>query len=420
MADAGEVRDAIADLCKQACYPNGIDNPSITGLTIRPYSGYPTAKQLDEELRAGICHVGVDLKRGATQAQPVSLSGPEILVTEPTTTWSSGGVYLTLWGSVTVGQTVTAIVDGLRFAYMQTSLDSLSSTAAGLVSIIAATYPSAYSAGAVVVVPQCRSITAQVALAVPKPPGQQITTEDGRPIYTEDGIPIVTETYPTGWVQSGNSITFVGPEPVGQIVILLVDGLAFSYLVASSWTDVAASLVALLTPVYFLDATANGPTITIPGCNRLEARISATGTFVQPLHRQRQEFVVSIYAAGAVNRETIGSAIDVKLAQTMRITLPDQTVGNLRLTWVNHDDRPEKALLFLRQRGVQVEYDTVLVGTTAQIGALTANIIGGAEAQQGEGVFVQAGDKIPATDFLMSDDGVFVAGDTAGSVVGTP
>lgn len=395
MADPGQIATALASLCADACYPNGTTNPSVTGATIHTYAGYPIANQLDLDMRAGICHVGVDLKRGATQAIPVSLSGPEVMVTEPTTTWNSGGVYLTLWGSVTAGQTVTAIVDGLRFLYVQGSLDTLAGTAAALAALIVPVYPSAYAAGNVVVVPGARSITAQTAI-------------------------VVSPT--TSWVQSGDTITFTGAVVPGQIVTLLANDFAFAHveIAGDTLASIAASLVALLAPVYFLDATASGPTITVPGCNRLEARISATGTFVQPLHRQRQEFVVSIYAAGAVNRETIGSAIDVKLAQTMRITLPDQTVGNLRLTWVNHDDRPEKALLFLRQRGVQVEYDTVLVGTTAQIGAFTANIIGGAEAQQGEGVFVQAGDKIPATDFLMSDDGVFVAGDTAGSVVGTP
>ena len=396
MADAQDVSLALAGLCASACYPTGTSNPSVTGAAVRCYVGYPVAEQLDMDLQAGVCHVGVDIGRGATKSVPSSLSGPEVTsFAVPTTSWSSVGSDLSLWGSVTAGQIVTAIVDGVSFSYTQTSADTLGSTAYQLAKLIAASYPSAYSLGSVLFVPRAGAITANITRS-----------------------PTTTTT----WASAGNTLTLGGAVTAGQVVTLLVDDLVFAYAQSSADTlaTTAAALAALAAAVYYPTASASGATITAPGCHKIAARVSASGSYVQPVHRQMQEFVVTIYAAGAVNRQTIGAAIDVGIAETLRITMPDGTIGNVRFTWVSPNDRPERALLFIRKRAVQVEYDTVSIGTATQIGAFTGVMLSGPNAQQGEGILSQGGDNLPITEVLISTDGNYLASDDAGSIVGTP
>jgi hypothetical protein len=419
MADAAQVRDAIAGVAAAACYPDGapdylttgggavlatgagaqlclsLGGPTVTGAAIRVYGGYPNAQQLDADLRNGICHVGVDLRRGATKAVPVSLSGPEIISGAPPTMSCAGArCRLTLYGTASAGQTITACVDGIAFAYTQGAADTLESTAAQLAALIAASYPLARSAGATLIVPQARRLTAGISLGA-----------------------LATTT----WSVRGNALTLAGTAAVGQAVLAIVDGMAFGTIQSASDTPAttAAALAALIAAFFYPSASALGATVTVPGCHSLAAAVAAAGSTVLPVHRQTQEFVVTVYAAGFANREIIGPAIDVALAGAKRIVLPDGTIGSLRLTWVNHDDRPEKELLFVRQRGVQVEYDTVVPGTATQIGAFALNVLGGPAALQGEGIFVQGGTQIPAARILLSADGNFLAGDDSGNVIGT-
>jgi hypothetical protein len=64
MADVIEVGDTLVNLIACAVYPNGIENPSITGDAIRVFQGWPIASQLREDSKTNTVAVSVYPKAG--------------------------------------------------------------------------------------------------------------------------------------------------------------------------------------------------------------------------------------------------------------------------------------------------------------------------------------------------------------------
>lgn len=59
MADLSEVMTALVTLVSGAVYPNGTAAPSIVGLPVMCYPGWPVPNQLNADIAAGKAHVSV-------------------------------------------------------------------------------------------------------------------------------------------------------------------------------------------------------------------------------------------------------------------------------------------------------------------------------------------------------------------------
>jgi len=168
----------------------------------------------------------------------------------------------------------------------------------------------------------------------------------------------------------GNTVTFGGTVTAGWPVDVIVNGVAYAY--APTATDTPASIAAALAGL--IDgASASGATLSIPDAWSVAARCVSAGNTALPLIRQAQGFIVTIFAPGVDVRETIGVAVKLAIVQTPRLLLPDGTIGMLRLTAEWDNNKPSKELDFERYLLCQVEYDTVNIAATWQIGATIAN-----------------------------------------------
>lgn len=59
MADQSDVAEALLGLATAAVYPGGPAAPSVAGVPVRLYRGWPDPETLAADLRAGAAHVSV-------------------------------------------------------------------------------------------------------------------------------------------------------------------------------------------------------------------------------------------------------------------------------------------------------------------------------------------------------------------------
>jgi hypothetical protein len=229
MADLSDVENALVTLCGAILYPNGSGNPSITGYPSREYRGWPTARQLDTDLVAGISHVSVCPAAGYSRIEPgyIDLT-PLDVPGVPTLTATVSNETVTIGGMVGAGQLVGAQVNGASYVYALTGSDTLATAAAALVALVNAgpieeliANPGTFAPGSTSTmgdgttaygwVGSTCSITeliVQGGVTV----GVVITFNTTRPIYAQVGAQGTSQTRPR-WQCQGVRITTWAPTP---------------------------------------------------------------------------------------------------------------------------------------------------------------------------------------------------------------
>lgn len=140
MSELSQVLSTVTDYVTTAVYPNGTSHPSVAGVQVTIESGWPIQSQLDDDLKSGYAHVSVyptNQERVVTkfgrQFETNTLTAPTIIAT---VTYVSGVPTVTLTGTVTLPQVVVIIADGIPYAYIVMSGDTLNTIAASLAALI--------------------------------------------------------------------------------------------------------------------------------------------------------------------------------------------------------------------------------------------------------------------------------------------
>jgi hypothetical protein len=161
MADLSDVEFALANFIRDAFYPNGTNNPSIVPSvgTIRVYPGWPTPKNLEDDLPLNNVHVTVwplPSNRNTTRFRE---EWEEEFINPPTITLTVAGNTLTVGGTVTTnGQTCMVIMNKIGYAYTVQAGDTLASIASAIAGLV----PSANAVGNVVTVPAAYSLVGRM------------------------------------------------------------------------------------------------------------------------------------------------------------------------------------------------------------------------------------------------------------------
>ena len=167
MADLSDVEDGLCTLVGAALYPPGVPSdgsvPSIAGVPVRIFPGWPTTDRLDCDLTAGIGNVSVFPRP------------QERNTTRYLDKWQSLGTNVKLLFLTIDGQTVTVsgqippaanphhvmvAVNGAGYAYLVQPTDSLADIAAALAALIAVAVPGTTNAGAMITLPPSAVIDA--------------------------------------------------------------------------------------------------------------------------------------------------------------------------------------------------------------------------------------------------------------------
>lgn len=160
MADFTEIADELVGLLAGIAYPDGIGAPSVIGLPIALYQGWPNPPDLDQDMTGDSLRVHVSV--WPTNIERVINSFAARLmpleVVEPTITVTVAGNQITVGGTATAGQNIGLVIDGAAFGYTVQQNDSTTSIATALANAISAAQP-ATNAGPVIAVPGARLIS---------------------------------------------------------------------------------------------------------------------------------------------------------------------------------------------------------------------------------------------------------------------
>lgn len=160
MPDISSVLTTVTQNLVTPIYPNGTGQPSIVGVQVTIGEGWPIRTQLDKDLQAGNAHVSVfptTQERVVTKFeriyQPSTLTAPTIVLT------TSGTNQITITGTVSIPQSVMAIVNGTGYAYGIVQGDTLDTIATNWAAVI----PNATAMGNVITITQAYSLKALVS-----------------------------------------------------------------------------------------------------------------------------------------------------------------------------------------------------------------------------------------------------------------
>lgn len=161
MADFTDVADALVSVIAPIAYPSGTTQPSVVNAPVVVYQGWPNAVQLDKDLKAGKVHVSVwptPTERETSSRMP---DWQTLSISAPTVTLTVNGSTVTVGGTGGAGQNAALIVDGKPYVYAVQANDTPTSIATALATLVSVDRP-ASSAGAVITIPNPRTLTARV------------------------------------------------------------------------------------------------------------------------------------------------------------------------------------------------------------------------------------------------------------------
>lgn len=212
-----------------------------------------------------------------------------------------------------------------------------------------------------------------------QPRGRNTTRYEPRRVE----LPIPATTYTL--TQAGQTITVGGAAPATyspQNLAVFVGGKPYviQALTGQGAIDVAAALFAAIV-VDYPAASVAGPTITLPASARIGAlRVGATGATVREARRQEVTLQVIVWAPTPTIRDAVASAIDVALADTHWLALPDHTSARLLYQHTIPSDFSQKQGVYRRDLIFTAEYATTITERAPQmVAGVTDEIVPGGD-----------------------------------------
>jgi len=158
MADLIDAGNALRDAASAALYPQGTSQPSVLGVDVAVFVGWPLPAVLHDTLAAGRLLLSIyplGQERNTTRYPPAweALPAPACTLAA-----SLSGQQITLAGVAAAGQVVGVQVQGRLYAYALQAGDSLGAAAAALLAEIQADYPQASISGAEITLPAAANV----------------------------------------------------------------------------------------------------------------------------------------------------------------------------------------------------------------------------------------------------------------------
>ncbi|KTS09729.1 hypothetical protein SB2_11780 [Methylobacterium radiotolerans] len=157
--------DALEQIALQAVFPNGTSQPSV--LPLKPpqvAQGWPLARDIDKAMSAGRSIVSIFAVPSSSSDAGQPFITPVEVYTPPVhgLTATLAGSSITLAGTPTVGEYVTAVVGFTGYTYLTQAGDTAASAAAGLAGALEAAFPGTVASGATVQVATNEIVEARI------------------------------------------------------------------------------------------------------------------------------------------------------------------------------------------------------------------------------------------------------------------
>jgi hypothetical protein len=196
--------------------------------------------------------------------------------------------------------------------------------------------------------------------------------ETNKTRFSKDWVPQSLASATITATLVGQAITLAGAIPApftAHNVAAVINGQPYVYAVqpGDTLTSIATALAALIV-VGVPGTVASGSVVTLPAsANVTAARVGVTGTSSRELRRQERVFQITVWSSTPAQRDVIGAALDVALAGTEVITMPDGYGARLIYRNSRVTDDLQKAKLYRRDFRYSVEYATTQTETDTQI-----------------------------------------------------
>jgi hypothetical protein len=158
MASLTDVLKQVAAQVAALAYPNGTGQPSVAGIPLRVYPGWPVPSQLETDLAAGWAHISV-YPHGKDRKTTRYVGRTWIPLTSSvhTLVMTVAGSVVTLSGTISA-QNILINLNGTSYVYAVQQSDTLTTAATGLASMI----PGASSTGPVITLTGAHGVFARV------------------------------------------------------------------------------------------------------------------------------------------------------------------------------------------------------------------------------------------------------------------
>jgi hypothetical protein len=201
------------------------------------------------------------------------------------------------------------------------------------------------------------------------PPAPTLTLKIGGPVLANGQV--LFDTPGVTWDSGGDYdlgiardviVTVGGTVSVPQNLALRINNKFYTYAVQKGDTLASiATALASLVAAGVAGTSVTGAAITIGPTGRLQAaRIGGFGTVTKEVRRQERVMMITVWANAPGLRDLIAAAVDVSLAETKFLCLPDGF--GARLIYKNSMviDADQKAGLYRRDLNYHVEYATTV------------------------------------------------------------
>ncbi|MBB1614525.1 hypothetical protein A9978_18985 [Pseudomonas sp. UMC65] len=158
MADLSDVLNQLTAQVAAIVYPNGTSQPSVCGIQVKIYPGWPVPNVLESDLKVGRAHIS--LYPLATERKTTRYIGRDwtpLVAPVHSVTMMVSGATVTLSGTIS-RQNLLINVNGVSHVYAMQPSDTLTSAATGLSALI----PGSSSVGPVITLSGAHSIIARV------------------------------------------------------------------------------------------------------------------------------------------------------------------------------------------------------------------------------------------------------------------
>lgn len=158
----------------------------------------------------------------------------------------------------------------------------------------------------------------------------------------------------------GATVTFSGSADAGQLAGVRLGSQTFAYRTVAGDTpaSVAANIAALIRVQQVVQLA--GPTIVIPGAANIEVRVVADTTAIREIRRQIHDVRISFWCPTPQLRDLTSTAVDIALAATTFVALPDSSRGRVNYKSTSVFDQSQSAILYRRDLIYAVEYPTTV------------------------------------------------------------
>lgn len=196
--------------------------------------------------------------------------------------------------------------------------------------------------------------------------------EKNKTRYSKDWVQQSVNTATITATIAGQTVVIGGvmPSPfTAHNVAVLVNGLPYVYALQASdtLTSIATALAALIV-AGVPGTTSSGAVITMPNTANIKAaRVGVTGTSIREIRRQERVFQITVWANSPTQRDIIGAALDVALAATEFLAMPDGYGARVIYRNSHVTDDLQKAKIYRRDFMYSVEYATTQTEVDTQI-----------------------------------------------------